>query len=64
MTKFGCSFPGCDRHPSKGDTILRISAKGGPFVGRCAEHYGHEDGQRLAEGYEAEVARRLAGEDT
>ena len=37
-----CSFPGCDRHPSKGDTIHRISAKGTPFVGRCDDHLGRE----------------------
>lgn len=37
-----CSYPGCERHPSKGDDIIRISAKGPgePFVGRCREHLG------------------------
>jgi hypothetical protein len=37
-----CSFPGCERHPSKGDDIVRISAKGPgePFIGRCREHLG------------------------
>lgn len=50
-----CSFPGCERHPSKGDTILRISAKPGPFVGRCSEHFG-PDGEHLAERDEAAVA--------
>lgn len=44
----GCSFPGCERHPSKGDSILRISAKGVPFVGRCVEHYGDESGAEMA----------------
>jgi len=53
-----CSFPGCERHPSKGDTILRISAKGVPFVGRCEKHYGGEDGEQLARG--AEEAARAA----
>lgn len=53
---FGCSFPGCDRHPAKGDTILRISAKGTPFVGRCEEHYGDDTGPDLARQYE-DVAR-------
>jgi hypothetical protein len=42
MSDLTCSYPGCERHPSKGDTILRISATGPgrKFVGRCAEHYG------------------------
>ena len=44
---FTCSFPGCERHPSKGDTILRISAKPGPFIGRCSEHFG-QGGKELA----------------
>jgi hypothetical protein len=35
---FGCTYPGCEKHPSKGDTIYRISPKPGPFVGRCKEH--------------------------
>lgn len=38
-----------------GDTILRISAKGVPFVGRCEEHYGNEDGPKLAREYEKTV---------
>lgn len=56
---FGCSFPGCDRHPRNGDTILRISAKGKGmvFVGRCEEHYGDESGPELARG--AEDAARV-----
>lgn len=58
---YGCSFPGCDRHPSKGDTILRISAKGGPFVGRCADHYGNEEGAIMAEADERAVAEHMAG---
>jgi hypothetical protein len=39
-----CSFPGCEAHPSKGDTIHRISAKGPgqPFIGRCEKHLGAE----------------------
>ncbi len=42
VTNLECSYPGCQRHPSKGDDILRISAKGKgmPFIGRCREHYG------------------------
>ncbi len=52
----GCSFPDCDRHPSRGDTILRISAKGGKFVGRCVEHYGSEEGRELARAAEAAAA--------
>lgn len=55
----GCSFPGCDRHPSKGDTILRISAKGAPFVGRCVEHYGSKEGVNLARSAE-KTARQAA----
>jgi hypothetical protein len=37
-----CSYPGCERHPSKGDDVIRISAKGPgqPFIGRCREHLG------------------------
>lgn len=48
--QFTCSFPGCERHPSKGDTILRISAKGKgmPFVGRCSEHYGPGGAEQAA----------------
>lgn len=57
---FGCSFPGCERHPKHGDTILRISAKGAPFVGRCEDHYGDESGPELARQYEA-VARDHKG---
>lgn len=51
MTDLSCSFPGCDCHPSKGDDILRISAKGRgePFVGRCREHYGAEIPADLAQ---------------
>lgn len=37
---FQCDFAGCTRHPSKGDTITRISPKGQPFRGLCDEHYG------------------------
>jgi hypothetical protein len=50
MSELECSFPGCDRHPSKGDTILRISKKGPGqrFVGRCEEHYGSDDAACLA----------------
>lgn len=61
MSSFGCSFPGCDRHPSKGDTILRISAKGKgmPFVGRCAEHYGSEEGRELARSAESAAAEEI-----
>lgn len=57
---FGCSFPGCDRHPRKGDTILRISAKGAAFVGRCEDHYGDETGPELARSAEA-AAREATG---
>lgn len=51
MTDLSCSFPGCECHPSKGDDILRISAKGRgePFVGRCREHYGAEIPADLAQ---------------
>lgn len=56
---FGCSFPGCDRHPSKGDTILRISAKGVPFVGRCEHHYG-PGGSEQARQDEAAAGRAIA----
>lgn len=60
MSEMGCSFPGCDRHPSKGDTILRISKKGPGqrFVGRCEEHYGSDDAAMLAAS--AEMAARDA----
>ena len=51
-----CSFPGCDRHPSKGDDILRINAKGVPFVGRCRKHYGAEIPADLAD--DLDFARR------
>ena len=57
---YGCSFPGCVRHPRHGDTILRISAKGVAFVGRCEEHYGDETGTELARQYE-DVARNHKG---
>jgi len=53
-----CSFPGCDRHPSKGDTILRISAKPGPFIGRCPEHFG-PGGETQAQSDEAAVSASL-----
>lgn len=33
-----CEYPGCERHPSRGDAIFRTSPKGGPFRGRCHEH--------------------------
>lgn len=58
MADFSCSFPGCDRHPSKGDTILRISAKGQLFVGRCEDHYG-EDGPAIARADEAAAAKAI-----
>lgn len=63
MSGFGCSFPGCDRHPSKGDTIIRISAKGPgqEFVGRCEEHYGDDSGPSLAREYERAVERQMLG---
>ena len=54
-----CSFPGCERHPSRGDTIIRISAKPGPFVGRCSEHYG-PDGEELAARDEAGLDAALS----
>lgn len=38
MSRFGCAAAGCDRHPAKGDTIIRISPKGEPFQGLCEEH--------------------------
>jgi len=60
VSNFGCSYPGCDRHPSKGDTILRISATGPgqKFVGRCAEHYG-PGGREQAIADEAAVAAAM-----
>jgi RF-1 domain len=61
VASFGCSFPGCERHPSKGDTIIRISAKGEgqPFIGRCAEHYGDESGAQIERELRALVKKTL-----
>jgi hypothetical protein len=61
MANLTCSYPGCDRHPSKGDTILRISVKGPgqPFIGRCAEHYG-PGGHEQAEKDERAAAAAIA----
>jgi hypothetical protein len=36
---FECVNKECNRHPSKGDTITRISPKGTPFEGACDEHF-------------------------
>ena len=39
MRLFECGWPGCDRHPgTTGDAIFRVTPKGGPFGGFCAEH--------------------------
>lgn len=63
-----CSFPGCERHPSRGDTIIRISAKPGPFVGRCSEHYGPDAAEaereriRARTEHDLKAAQRLADE--
>lgn len=64
MSNLTCSFPGCDAHPSKGDTIIRISATGPgePFIGRCAKHYG-PDGDKLAAEYEEIVKQKLQHND-
>lgn len=40
---FTCEHFGCNRHPSKGDTIFRTSPKGEAFRGRCEEHIGDFD---------------------
>lgn len=56
MPSFGCSFPGCDRHPAKGDTILRVSKEGLPFVGACVGHYGEGGPEQAAA---AEEGRRF-----
>lgn len=37
--RFSCAAAGCAAHPSKGDTITRISPLGEPFVGLCAVHF-------------------------
>jgi hypothetical protein len=58
---FKCSFPDCGRNVADGDTILRISAKGTPFVGRCSEHYG-PGGREQAAADEAAVARAMGKE--
>ena len=34
-----CQATGCRRHPERGDTIIRVSPKGEPFLGLCTEHY-------------------------
>lgn len=62
MADLTCSFPGCDRHPSKGDTVLRISKKGPgeKFVGRCAEHFGPGGDVRAAT--DEAVVRAALGE--
>ncbi len=36
--KFGCEMPGCQKNPSKGDTVYRTSPKGTPWRGRCRDH--------------------------
>lgn len=38
MTRFGCSFEGCDVDPATGGAVYRTSPKGGPFEGRCLRH--------------------------
>lgn len=60
MPDLSCSYPGCERHPSRGDDIIRVSAKGPgqPFVGRCREHLGAEVPPELDASMDA--AKRLA----
>ncbi len=61
MSEVICSHPGCTRGPvTTGHTILRTSAKGSPFAGRCAEHYG-PGGSAQAAADEAAVERTYGG---
>ena len=34
-----CTRPGCEAHPSKGDTLIRVNEKGVPAKMLCADHY-------------------------
>lgn len=63
---YPCSFPGCERSLSNGDSIIRISAKGGPFIGRCAEHIGSdEEREKLTKTHDivAEASSELSPEN-
>ena len=44
--RWGCVEPGCDAHPANPDNsgpIYRLSPKGEPWVGACAEHIAKHD---------------------
>lgn len=43
MSRFKCSFEGCENDPLvNGVAVYRTSPKGGPFVGRCEAHLDEE----------------------
>ena len=37
-----CDFEGCERGIATGHALHRVSPKGEPFVGLCAEHFAGE----------------------
>jgi len=44
MSRFACEV--CGKHPRDGHLILRVSAKGEPFRGRCEDHCPEDDDAR------------------
>lgn len=44
--RFGRKRTDCDRHPRKGDAIIRTSPKGQGFEGPCTQHYDEENAQQ------------------